>query len=72
MALSFGSKLLNGLKRIQSVPIALYHENVLDHYENPRNVGNLDKKDKQVGTGLVGAPACGDVMKLQIKVNNAV
>ena len=46
-----------------------YHKNVLDHYENPRNVGSLDKKDPSVGTGLVGAPACGDVMKLQIKVN---
>lgn len=43
---------------------------VLDHYENPRNVGNLDKKDKNVGTGLVGAPACGDVMKLQIRVDD--
>ncbi|NDA91227.1 MAG: Fe-S cluster assembly scaffold IscU, partial [Alphaproteobacteria bacterium] len=42
---------------------------VIDHYENPRNVGVLDKKDKSVGTGLVGAPACGDVLKLQIKVN---
>lgn len=42
---------------------------VIDHYENPRNVGSLDKKDKSVGTGLVGAPACGDVMKLQIKVD---
>jgi NifU-like protein involved in Fe-S cluster formation len=42
---------------------------VLDHYENPRNVGSLDKNDKTVGTGLVGAPACGDVMKLQIKVD---
>lgn len=42
---------------------------VLDHYENPRNVGSLDKNDTQVGTGLVGAPACGDVMKLQIKVD---
>lgn len=42
---------------------------VLDHYENPRNVGSLDKNDEQVGTGLVGAPACGDVMKLQIKVD---
>jgi NifU-like protein involved in Fe-S cluster formation len=41
----------------------------LDHYEHPRNVGSLDKNDKQVGTGLVGAPACGDVMKLQIKVD---
>merc|ERR1740138_1137860 len=46
-----------------------YHERVIDHYENPRNVGSLDKKDKNVGTGLVGAPACGDVMKLQIRVN---
>uniref|UniRef100_T1IQC3 NIF system FeS cluster assembly NifU N-terminal domain-containing protein n=1 Tax=Strigamia maritima TaxID=126957 RepID=T1IQC3_STRMM len=46
-----------------------YHKNVLDHYENPRNVGTLDKNDEQVGTGLVGAPACGDVMKLQIKVD---
>ena len=42
---------------------------MLDHYENPRNVGSLDKKDSSVGTGLVGAPACGDVMKLQIKVD---
>merc|ERR1711982_304332 len=46
-----------------------YHERVIDHYENPRNVGSLDKDDKYVGTGLVGAPACGDVMKLQIKVD---
>ena len=46
-----------------------YHQNVLDHYENPRNVGSLNKKDPNVGTGLVGAPACGDVMKLQIQVN---
>lgn len=43
---------------------------VLDHYENPRNVGSFDKKDKNIGTGLVGAPACGDVMKLQIKVDD--
>ena len=43
-----------------------YHEKVIDHYENPRNVGSLDKNRKNVGTGLVGAPACGDVMKLQI------
>uniref|UniRef100_A0A646QHB0 NifU n=1 Tax=Hemiscolopendra marginata TaxID=943146 RepID=A0A646QHB0_9MYRI len=48
---------------------ASYHKNVIDHYENPRNVGSLDKEDKNVGTGLVGAPACGDVMKLQIKVD---
>jgi nitrogen fixation NifU-like protein len=46
-----------------------YSEKVIDHYENPRNVGTLDKADLNVGTGLVGAPACGDVMKLQIKVD---
>ena len=46
-----------------------YHQRVIDHYENPRNVGSFDKKSMDVGTGLVGAPACGDVMKLQIKVN---
>ena len=46
-----------------------YSDKVLDHYENPRNVGNLDKDSQDVGTGLVGAPACGDVMKLQIKVS---
>lgn len=45
-----------------------YSEKVVDHYENPRNVGSFDKADQQVGTGMVGAPACGDVMKLQIKV----
>lgn len=43
---------------------------MIDHYENPRNVGSLDKNDTTVGTGLVGAPACGDVMKLQVKVDN--
>ena len=48
----------------------LYHSKVIDHYENPRNVGSLNKKDNNVGTGLVGAPACGDVMKLQIKVDD--
>ena len=47
-----------------------YHTNVIDHYENPRNVGSLNKSDKNVGSGLVGAPACGDVMKLQIKVSD--
>lgn len=51
---------------LTSAPLARYHENVIDHYENPRNVGSLDKSKKNVGTGLVGAPACGDVMKLQI------
>jgi nitrogen fixation NifU-like protein len=47
-----------------------YNEKVLDHYENPRNVGVFDKDDENVGTGMVGAPACGDVMRLQIKVNS--
>jgi len=47
-----------------------YSEKVLDHYENPRNVGSFDKEDPTVGTGMVGAPACGDVMKLQIKVGD--
>ncbi len=47
-----------------------YSDKVLDHYENPRNVGNFDKDDEHVGTGMVGAPACGDVMRLQIKVND--
>ena len=46
-----------------------YSDKVIDHYENPRNVGSLDKDDPTVGTGMVGAPACGDVMKLQIKVD---
>lgn len=46
-----------------------YSDKVIDHYENPRNVGSFDKNDESVGTGMVGAPACGDVMKLQIKVN---
>ena len=49
-----------------------YSEKVLDHYDNPRNVGKMDMKDPSVGTGMVGAPACGDVMKLQIKVNGGV
>ena len=47
-----------------------YSDKVIEHYENPRNVGTLDKEDPNVGTGLVGAPACGDVMRLQIKVND--
>jgi len=53
------------------VIIMAYSDKVLNHYENPRNVGSLDKDDPTVGTGMVGAPACGDVMKLQIKVNDA-
>ena len=47
-----------------------YSEKVIDHYENPRNVGSLDKNDPDVGTGMVGAPSCGDVMRLQLKINN--
>ena len=47
-----------------------YSDKVIDHYENPRNVGSFEKDDPTIGTGMVGAPACGDVMKLQIKVNN--
>jgi len=49
----------------------MYSEKVLDHYNNPRNVGSLDKRDRSVGTGMVGAPECGDVMKLQVKVDEA-
>ncbi|TRY76157.1 hypothetical protein TCAL_03512 [Tigriopus californicus] len=55
--------------RLATVPVAQYHEKVIDHYENPRNVGKMDGKSPNVGTGLVGAPACGDVMKLQIQVD---
>merc|ERR1711977_73463 len=55
---------------LQNISVRLYHEKVIDHYENPRNVGKLDSKKKNVGTGLVGAPACGDVMKLQIEVDD--
>jgi len=51
------------------IPVAAYHENVIKHFEKPQNVGSMDKNDANVGTGLVGAPACGDVMKLQIKVD---
>jgi nitrogen fixation NifU-like protein len=47
-----------------------YSQKVIDHYENPQNMGSMDKADPQVGTGLVGAPACGDVMKLQLKIND--
>ena len=62
--------LLNPSKGLLQTTTASYHENVIDHYENPRNVGSLDKTKKNVGTGLVGAPACGDVMKLQIELND--
>ena len=63
------SKRLLLSQRTQIVP-RLYHEKVIDHFNNPRNVGSFDKNDPAVGTGLVGAPACGDVMKLQIKVDD--
>jgi len=57
-------------ERIAASAAAAYHSKVVDHYENPRNVGSLDKKSSRVGTGHVGAPACGDVMKLQIEVDD--
>jgi Fe-S cluster assembly scaffold IscU len=61
------SKMLH--KNINKIFLRFYHKNVIDHFENPRNIGSLDKTKKSVGTGLVGAPACGDVMKLQIEVD---
>lgn len=69
---SFSYAKLIKTERISSliqVPNRFYHPKVIDHYERPRNVGSLEKSDPDVGTGLVGAPACGDVMKLQIKVD---
>lgn len=73
--LSLASKrVLQGLASrspaLQAMP-RQYHERVVDHFNNPRNVGSFDKNDPDVGTGLVGAPACGDVMKLQIKVDDS-
>ena len=56
--------------KVLGVKTMAYDKKVIDHFENPRNVGSLDKESSAVGTGLVGAPACGDVMKLQIQVNN--
>ncbi|KAL3628831.1 iron-binding protein [Castilleja foliolosa] len=58
-----------GMRSPAAPALRMYHERVVDHYSNPRNVGSFDKTDPSVGTGLVGAPACGDVMKLQIKVD---
>jgi Fe-S cluster assembly scaffold IscU len=60
---------LRNVFKPSSMFLASYHSRVLDHYDNPRNVGSLPSNDPNVGTGLVGAPACGDVMKLQIRVN---
>ncbi|XP_073014991.1 iron-sulfur cluster assembly protein 1-like [Primulina eburnea] len=57
------------LRSPATVAVRMYHERVVDHYNNPRNVGSFDKSDPNIGTGLVGAPACGDVMKLQIRVD---
>ena len=60
---------VSGLARVS---VAGYHERVIDHYERPRNVGSLPKEDPNVGTGLVGAPACGDVMKLQLRLGKII
>ena len=66
-----GGRFVSRLLAVRTAaPVARYHEKVIDHYENPRNVGSMDKGSKDVGTGLVGAPAYGDVMKLQIKVDD--
>ncbi|KAL7191951.1 hypothetical protein ACSBR2_023928 [Camellia fascicularis] len=69
LGLGFGEALSSSSAAKLLLP-RLYHERVVDHYNNPRNVGSFDKNDPTVGTGLVGAPACGDVMKLQIKVDD--
>ena len=66
------SGVARSLPRSAAVRVAWYHDNVVDHYENPRNVGSFDKNDSAVGTGLVGAPACGDVMKLQIQIEDGI
>ena len=58
------------MKRLFAITKRCYHKKVIDHFEKPRNIGSLNKSDLNVGTGLVGAPACGDVMKLQIKVDS--
>jgi len=63
----------NNLKNIKKdIYKRLYHQNIIDHFENPRNIGSFEKNDKDVGTGLVGAPACGDVMKLSIRIKNNI
>ena len=61
----------NNLKN-KGIRKRLYHKNIIDHFENPRNIGSFEKNDKDVGIGLVGAPACGDVMKLSIKIKNNI
>lgn len=62
----------NNFFQLSSILRASYHDNVIDHYENPRNVGALDKKSDDVGTAVVGAPACGDVMKVQVEIKDGV
>ncbi|XP_046848973.1 iron-sulfur cluster assembly scaffold protein IscU-like [Xenia sp. Carnegie-2017] len=64
------SRILQNIPVCRQVLSTGYHAKVIDHYENPRNVGSMDKDDENVGTGLVGAPACGDVMKLQVRVDD--
>ncbi|XP_027332298.1 iron-sulfur cluster assembly protein 1-like [Abrus precatorius] len=77
LKIAASAKRLVGTASFKSPPLGvrvlprLYHERVVDHYNNPRNVGSFDKNDEDIGTGLVGAPACGDVMKLQIKVDES-
>lgn len=64
--------MLGIIKNIKIIKLyRFYHKNVIDHYENPRNIGSFNYNETHIGTGLVGAPACGDVMKLQIKVDNS-
>ena len=67
---ALNQRIVRAIKPTIRLATAKYHEAVVDHYENPRNVGSLDKSKTNVGTGLVGAPACGDVMKLQIEVDD--
>lgn len=69
LGLSSSGRVARVGQNINATSVRDYHENVIDHYENPRNVGSMKKDDQDVGTGLVGAPACGDVMKLQIRVD---
>lgn len=69
-ARSCGAASTSGSSLLPGAVLRMYHKNVVEHYERPRNVGSFDKNDPNVGTGLVGAPACGDVMKLQIKVDD--
>ena len=67
---SSSSSSLSSLPLVTRIVSRSYHERVIDHYENPRNVGSLPKGDRDVGTGLVGAPACGDVMKMQMRIDD--